>query len=123
MYSEKWCLLAAPKRGKGRLAMTLYQLRVFEAVARRLNITQASLELHASQPAVSQQLKLLEEHYGASFFVRHNQGVKLTDKGEAFLNGLHPYCHDLKNSSADLKIMTLPGSLSVWPSAEAITFP
>ena len=44
--------------------MTLYQLKIFEAAARQLNITQASLELHASQPAVSQQLKLLEENFG-----------------------------------------------------------
>ncbi len=48
-----------------RIAMTLYQLKIFEAVARHLNITQASLELHASQPAVSKQLKLLEENFRA----------------------------------------------------------
>jgi DNA-binding transcriptional LysR family regulator len=41
--------------------MTLYQLKIFEAVARHANITQASLALHASQPAVSQQLKLLQD--------------------------------------------------------------
>jgi DNA-binding transcriptional LysR family regulator len=64
--------------------MTLYQLKIFEAVARHLNITQASLELRASQPAVSQQLKLLEEHFDATFLVRHSHGVKLTDKGALF---------------------------------------
>ena len=68
--------------------MTLYQLRVFEAVARHLNITQASLELHASQPAVSQQLKLLEEDYGSKFLLRHSHGVKLTDTGRAFLEAI-----------------------------------
>jgi DNA-binding transcriptional LysR family regulator len=83
--------------------MTLYQLRVFETIARRLNITQASLELHASQPAVSQQLKLLEEHYGASFFVRHNQGVKLTDKGEAFLNAIAPVLSRLEEIECRFK--------------------
>jgi DNA-binding transcriptional LysR family regulator len=58
--------------------MTLYQLRIFQAVARHLNITQASLELHASQPAVSQQLKLLEENYADNLLVRHSHGVNLT---------------------------------------------
>ena len=82
--------------------MTLYQLRVFEAVARRLNITQASLELHASQPAVSQQLKLLEEHYGASFFVRHNQGVKLTI-GMIMADGIPRPLPDMTNPPHNIK--------------------
>src|SRR5689334_19782723 len=77
--------------------MTLYQLRIFHAVAKHLNITQASLELHASQPAVSQQLKLLEENYGASFFVRHSHGVKLTDKGQAFLKAIAPVLSQLED--------------------------
>ena len=70
--------------------MTLYQLKIFAAVGRRLNITQAASELHASQPAVSQQLKLLQEDYGAVFLVRHSQGVKLTEKGRAFLEAITP---------------------------------
>ena len=41
--------------------MTLHQLRIFESVARHLNVTRASQELHMSQPAVSQQIKLLEQ--------------------------------------------------------------
>ena len=77
--------------------MTLYQLRIFQAVARHLNITQAALELHASQPAVSQQLKLLEEQYGAAFLVRHSHGVKLTDKGRAFLEAITPVLAQLQD--------------------------
>ena len=77
--------------------MTLYQLKIFEAVARHLNITQAALELHASQPAVSQQLKLLEENYEARFLVRHSHGVKLTDKGEAFLKAITPVLAQLED--------------------------
>jgi LysR family transcriptional regulator, low CO2-responsive transcriptional regulator len=83
--------------------MTLYQLKIFEAVARRLNITQAALELHASQPAVSQQLKLLEENYGASFLVRHSHGVKLTDKGEAFLKAITPVLAQLEDIEGRFK--------------------
>src|SRR5215813_700251 len=70
--------------------MTLYQLKVFEAVARRLNITQASLELHASKPAVSLQLKRLEDAYSATYLMRHNHGVKLTREGRAFLQAITP---------------------------------
>jgi len=77
--------------------MTLYQLKIFEAVARHLNITQASVELHASQPAVSQQLKLLEENYGCDFLVRHSHGVNLTDKGRAFLDAIKPVLAQLED--------------------------
>ncbi len=77
--------------------MTLYQLRIFQAVARHLNITQAALELHASQPAVSQQLKLLEENYGASFLARNSNGWKLTDKGLAFLEAFKPVLAQLED--------------------------
>src|ERR1051326_5115711 len=80
----------------GRIAMTLHQLRIFQAVAKHLNITQASLELRASQPAVSQQLKLLEQDYGASFFVRHSHGVELTDKGQDFLKAITPVLSQLE---------------------------
>ena len=83
--------------------MTLYQLKIFEAVAKHLNITQASLELHASQPAVSQQLKLLEENYGATFLVRHSHGVKLTDKGRAFLGAITPVLAELDGIERQFK--------------------
>jgi DNA-binding transcriptional LysR family regulator len=45
--------------------MTLHQLRIFESVARHLSVTRASRELRMSQPAVSQQLRLLEQEYEA----------------------------------------------------------
>jgi DNA-binding transcriptional LysR family regulator len=64
--------------------MTLHQLRIFESVARHLNITRASQELHMSQPAVSQKLKLLEEQCETRFVVRTNQGVELTETRTSF---------------------------------------
>ena len=70
--------------------MTLHQLRIFESVARHLNVTRASQELHMSQPAVSQQLKLLEQQCGARFVVRIGQGVELTEQGRAFLDAIRP---------------------------------
>jgi LysR family transcriptional regulator, low CO2-responsive transcriptional regulator len=70
--------------------MTLHQLRIFESVARHLNVTRASQELHMSQPAVSQQLRLLEEEYDAKFVVRIGQGVELTERGRAFLDVVRP---------------------------------
>src|SRR6266404_7282404 len=70
--------------------MTLHQLRIFDSVARHLNETKASEELHMSQPAVSLQLKLLEQEYGAKFHVSFSQGVKLTPQGQVFFHAIRP---------------------------------
>jgi LysR family transcriptional regulator, low CO2-responsive transcriptional regulator len=77
--------------------MTLHQLRIFECVARHLNITKASAALHMSQPSVSQQLRLLEEEFGTSFFVRLKQGVELTSEGEEFFNGIRSLLTEAEN--------------------------
>ena len=47
---------------------TLRQLKVFEAVARHLSFSRAAEELHLTQPAVSTQVKKLEEHAGLPLF-------------------------------------------------------
>jgi DNA-binding transcriptional LysR family regulator len=107
--------------------MTLYQLKIFEAVARHLNITQASLELHASQPAVSQQLKLLQEDYKASFLMRHSHGVKLTDKGREFLKAITPVLSQLediegrfkRNGTTRKSLLAIGGSHTVSVSSTA----
>jgi DNA-binding transcriptional LysR family regulator len=70
--------------------MTLHQLRIFECVARQLNVTKASMALHLSQPSVSQQLRLLEGEFGKTFFVRLNQGMELTGEGKEFLKAILP---------------------------------
>jgi DNA-binding transcriptional LysR family regulator len=70
--------------------MTLHQLRIFESVTRHLNITRASKELHMSQPAVSQQLKLLERQLAERLIVRTRHGVELTEQGRAFLDAVRP---------------------------------
>src|SRR5436309_144841 len=70
--------------------MTLHQLRIFECVVRHMSITKASHALHVSQPSVSQQLKLLEQEFGTSFFVRLNHGVELTAQGREFIDAVKP---------------------------------
>ena len=84
--------------------MTLHQLRIFESVARHLNVTRASQELHMSQPAVSQQLKLLEQECGASFVVRIGQGVELTERGRAFLDAIRPIVAQAEKIEGTFKV-------------------
>ncbi len=60
---------------------TLRQLRVFEAVARRLSFSRAAEELHLTQPAVSMQVKLLEDQAGLPLFERIGARIFLTEAG------------------------------------------
>jgi len=61
--------------------ITLRQFQVFEAVARHLSFTQAAKELHLSQPAVSMQIKQMEEQIGLHLFEHLGKQVFLTEAG------------------------------------------
>lgn len=61
--------------------VTLRQLRVFEAVARHLSFSRAAEALHLSQPAVSMQVKQLEENVGLPLFEQLGRKVFLTEAG------------------------------------------
>jgi DNA-binding transcriptional LysR family regulator len=62
--------------------ITLRQFRVFEAVASRLSFTQAAKALHLSQPAVSMQVKLMEEQVGLPLFEQIGKQIYLTEAGQ-----------------------------------------
>jgi len=62
---------------------TLRQLKVFEAVARHGSYTRAAGELHLSQPAVSMQVRQLEETAGLALFEKVGRRIFLTEAGEA----------------------------------------
>ena len=65
--------------------MELRHLRYFVTVAEELNVSRASARLRISQPAVSRQLRDLEEELGVQLFNRDKSKLKLTPAGEAFL--------------------------------------
>ena len=62
----------------------LRALLAFEAAARHGSFTAAARELNVSQPAVSRQVKSLEEALGVSIFVREHRSVVLTDAGRTY---------------------------------------
>ena len=61
---------------------TFRQLTVFHAVARLGSVSRAATELALSQPAVSMQLRLLEEGAGAALLERVGRGIRLSAAGE-----------------------------------------
>lgn len=65
--------------------MELYLLRTFVTVAEQGHLTKAATLLHVTQPAVSGQVKALEESLGLKLFVCSPTGVRLTKAGEALL--------------------------------------
>lgn len=63
------------------LHLTFRQLNVFEAVARLLSFSRAAEELHLTQPAVSMQIKQLEENVGLPLFEQLGKKIFLTEAG------------------------------------------
>jgi DNA-binding transcriptional LysR family regulator len=64
--------------------MTLQQLRMFSAIARNRSVTNAAQELRISQPAMTRQMNMLQEEFGA-LYRRTPQGIRLTTQGRFFL--------------------------------------
>lgn len=62
--------------------ITLRQIRIFDSVARYQSHTRAAEKLHMTQPAVSMQMKKLEENMGIDLFERHGRSVNLSNAGE-----------------------------------------
>jgi putative choline sulfate-utilization transcription factor len=61
--------------------LSLDLLRAFEAAARQRSFTAAAVELGTTQPAISQQIKRLEEQLATRLFDRIYRGIELTEPG------------------------------------------
>ena len=61
--------------------VTFRQLALFESVARNLSFTRAAEELHLSQPAVSMQIRQLEETVNSEWFEKSGKQISLTEAG------------------------------------------
>lgn len=79
--------------------MELYQLRGFAAVAELGHLTRAAERLHVSQPALSAQIRSLEESLGVQLFERGNAGMALTVAGRRIL----PVAHEILAKTVALK--------------------
>lgn len=65
--------------------MNTFQLGCFLAAANHLNFAKAAKTMNISQPAITYQIKSLEEELGVSLFKRSTRRVSLTAEGESFV--------------------------------------
>jgi DNA-binding transcriptional LysR family regulator len=86
------------------------RLQVFHAVAKQMSFTKAAETLFMTQPAVTFQIKQLEEHFNARLFERGHGKVALTPAGEVVLE----YAERILSLSAELetRVREMTGRLS-----------
>ncbi|MGP3590807.1 transcriptional regulator CynR [Vagococcus sp. WN89Y] len=104
--------------------MLLRHLTYFLAVAQHRSFTRAAAALFVSQPALSQQIKQLEESLGAQLFDRNGRSIQLTDAGEVWLRYVQQVMqkleegkralHDVEDlSRGSLRVAVTP-TFSAW---------
>jgi DNA-binding transcriptional LysR family regulator len=82
--------------------MELRQLRYLDAVARHRSFTQAALDLHVAQSAISQQVGRLERELGAELLRRTTRRVEVTELGELVLARARRALAEVDGTRADL---------------------
>jgi LysR family transcriptional regulator, glycine cleavage system transcriptional activator len=101
----------------------LNALRVFEAASRHLSFVAAADELNVTPPAISQQIRTLEEYLGAPLFLRSKLGISLTSQALAaypdIRDGLRQLAAGLNRlrSSAEDSLVTMtvaPSFAAKW---------
>ena len=94
------------------------RLKVFHTVARLLSFTKAAEEMHMTQPAVTFQVRQLEEYFNARLFDRTHNKVNLTPAGERvaeFAERIFDLYAEMENSVRDLT-GEISGALTIGAS-------
>ncbi|WP_118178851.1 LysR family transcriptional regulator [Paraburkholderia phosphatilytica] len=108
--------------------MTPDQLITFAAVAEHRNISRAAIALHLSQPAVSGQLRQLQDEFGEPLYVRDGRGVKLTPTGEQLasyatrLRDTWRQAHQYRDALRGLERGTLRVGASTTPASYLLPY-
>jgi LysR family glycine cleavage system transcriptional activator len=97
----------------GRRLPPFAALRAFEAAARAGSLADAAEELLISSSAVSHQIKSLETFVSARLFLREQTGLKLTEIGEKYLEGLGDALDRIEASTLSVMQHTKNGGLTI----------
>jgi LysR family glycine cleavage system transcriptional activator len=91
----------------------LNSLRAFEAAGRHLSFKKAAEELHVTPAAISQQVRILEEHCGTELFHRLTRALRLTEAGKAALPALREGFDRLAEAAERMRASGKGGILTV----------
>ncbi len=94
-------------------------LVVFEAAARHLSFTRAASELGVTQAAVSRQIRILEDHIGASLFERGHRALLLTAIGQRLHRAVTIGLEHIAHASAEVRQEHSRGVVTI---ASSVTF-
>jgi DNA-binding transcriptional LysR family regulator len=81
--------------------LELRHLRYFVAVAEELNFSRAAERLHMAQPPLSAAIRQLEQELGTELLLRTTREVRLTESGDAFLQGARRTLVELDRARSD----------------------
>lgn len=95
--------------------MDIKRLKSFIVIVDSGSITRAADILHLAQPALSQQLAALEDHFGQKLLIRSQQGVSMTDAGHAVYRHAQIILRQMEQAQADAAAAgnSLAGRVSV----------
>lgn len=82
--------------------MDIKQLRALLVIAETGSVSRAAEILHIVQPAVSRQLRLLEEDLGTALFSRGRRGMELTDSGQLLVEHARRALRELDQAKAEI---------------------
>lgn len=83
--------------------MNLDWWKIFYEVALAQNISKASDKLHISQPAITKQIKNLEDYLNCKLFIRSQKGVILTPSGKAIFEDIKASLNLIKKAEQKIK--------------------
>src|SRR3981189_1870689 len=79
------CFIACNRKPKYNIEMELRQVRSFLSIAETLHFSRTAELIHLSQPALSLQIRALEEEVGVRLLERNRRKTTLTAAGGALL--------------------------------------
>ena len=95
--------------------MNSIQLEYFLSIAQRGSFTVAARNLHLTQPALSKQIRLLEDELGTLLLIRHPHGVRLTPEGRKLFVEAKEIIRRIRNIPAQINELhhTVSGELNI----------
>jgi DNA-binding transcriptional LysR family regulator len=83
--------------------MSFAQIETFVTVAETRSVSRASARLRVAQPALSRQIRSLEEELGAPLFARTPRGMSLLPEGEIFLEHARRILADVEAAKSSIR--------------------